>query len=57
MSQLHEPTFSVPNINLSVVMQIGRVNSPHDVILNATSLPDKVRVGQKQVYNKIYTSF
>ena len=51
MSQLHEPTFSVPNINLSVVMQIGRVNSPQDVILNVTSLPDKVRVGQKQVYN------
>ena len=34
MSQLHEPTFS-------------RINYPHKVILNMTSLSDKDTVGQK----------
>ena len=49
MSQLHEPTFLVTNINLSVVMQVDKINYPHNVILNVTSLPDKdtVTVGQK----------
>ena len=45
MSQVHEPTFSVPNINL------GGINYPHNVILNVTSVPDKDSVGQKLVYN------
>ena len=45
MSQLHEPTFS-HKPKLTVFMQAGRINYPHDVILNVTSLSDKDTVGQ-----------
>ena len=49
MSQLHEPTFSVTNIKLTVtvIKQVGRINYPHDVILNVTYLPDNDTAGQK----------
>ena len=51
MSQLHEPTFSVTNIKFTVILQVGRINYPHDFILNVMSPPDKDTVGQKLVYN------
>ena len=44
VSQLLEPTFSH---KLTVIVQVVRINYPHDVILNVTSLPDKDTVGQK----------
>ena len=31
----------------TVIVQVVRVNFPHDVILNVTSLSDKDTVGQK----------
>ena len=47
MSQLHEPTFSVKDINLTVIVQVVRISYPQDIILNVTSLSDKDTVGQK----------
>ena len=44
---MHEPTFFSYKHKLTVVMQVVRINYPHDVILNVTSLSDKDTVGQK----------
>ena len=32
---------------LTVIMKVGRINYPRDIILNVTSLSDKDTIGQK----------
>ena len=41
----HEPTFFSHKHKLTVIVQVVRINYPHDVILNVTSLSDQDTVG------------